>query len=55
MTMRDPERLITPREKKPKRCPACGAAWPEYSVEDIKHVVLGCENCLVILKNGMIQ
>ena len=38
-----------------KRCPVCGWEWPEYIVEDINHVVLGCEECLTIKKDGVIQ
>lgn len=38
-----------------KICPVCGQEWPAYIVENINHVVLGCENCLTIKKDGVIQ
>lgn len=38
-----------------KFCPVCGREWPEYIVEDINHVVLGCDSCLIIKKDGVIQ
>lgn len=38
-----------------RRCPVCGHDWPEYQVEDINHVVLGCEHCLTIKRGGVIQ
>jgi hypothetical protein len=39
----------------PKRCPCCGAEWPKYLVEDLYHGALGCESCLIIKKDGVIQ
>lgn len=38
-----------------RRCPCCGKEWPEYLVKDISGTVLGCENCLTIMKDGVIQ
>ena len=39
-----------------KTCPVCGQEWPEYYIEDpVNHQVLGCENCLIIKKDGVIQ
>lgn len=39
-----------------KRCPVCGAEWPEFLVEDpVNHQMLGCETCLIIKKDGVIQ
>lgn len=53
--MRDPEPRIDPPETEEKTCPRCGFAWPVYQVEDINHVILGCERCLLIMRNGAIQ
>lgn len=43
------------KERNVKRCPCCGAEWPRYLVEDLYHDALGCENCLVIRKDDVIQ
>lgn len=36
-------------------CPVCGQRRPEYRVEDVGRGVLGCERCLRIRRNGVIQ
>lgn len=38
-----------------RRCPICGFENPTYIVEDINSVVLGCEFCLQIYREGRIQ
>lgn len=39
-----------------KTCPVCGQEWPEFLVEDpTNHQMLGCETCLIIKKDGVIQ
>ena len=43
---------IKPRAGK---CAVCGAAWPEYQVQEPGRGVIGCEFCLVIRKGGAIQ
>lgn len=43
------------RNNEPKRCPCCGAECPTYLVEDMYHEPLGCESCLTIKKDGVIQ
>lgn len=53
--MRDPERPVTPADPSPIRCPVCGREWPEYLVEGLNHEALGCESCLTIKKDGVIQ
>lgn len=53
--MRDPERPVTPADPSPIRCPVCGREWPVYLVEGLNHEDLGCESCLTIKKDGVIQ
>ena len=36
-------------------CPVCGRRSPEYQVEDDTRAPLGCERCLTIRRNGVIQ
>lgn len=38
-----------------KRCPCCGAEWPDYLIKDINGTPLGCESCLTVIKDGVIQ
>ena len=44
-----------PLEEEAERCAVCGAAWPEYQVQEPGRGVIGCESCLVIRKGGAIQ
>lgn len=38
------------------RCPVCGEEYPKYQVYDaLTKVPIGCENCLLIKKEGRIQ
>jgi transcription initiation factor TFIIIB Brf1 subunit/transcription initiation factor TFIIB len=36
-------------------CPICGAKWPTYLIFDESRNPVGCEQCLMILKEGRIQ
>ena len=53
--VREPERPAEPPEEEAERCAVCGAAWPEYQVQEPGRGVIGCESCLVIRKGGAIQ
>ena len=53
--VKDPERPAEPLEEEAERCAVCGAAWPEYQVQEPGRGVIGCESCLVIRKGGAIQ
>ena len=33
----------------------CGQEWPTYQIFDINGVCLGCETCLTIKKEGVMQ
>ncbi|MDD5932253.1 MAG: hypothetical protein PUC45_07375 [Oscillospiraceae bacterium] len=37
------------------RCALCGRVRPVYEVEDVNHALLGCEGCLTIRRNGVVQ
>ena len=43
------------RMKEEVRCGVCGQSWPAYQVEDVNHALLGCESCLTIKRDGVIQ
>ena len=43
------------RVKEEVRCGVCGQSWPAYQVEDVNHALLGCESCLIIKRDGVIQ
>ena len=44
------------RRHKIPRGPICGIAYPTYLVYDgLTRTPLGCENCLRIMKEGVIQ
>ena len=51
----EPEWPAEPPEETEERCAVCGAAWPEYQVQEPGRGVIGCESCLVIWKGGVIQ
>ena len=53
--VREPERPTEPQKEETERCAVCGAAWPEYQVQEPGRGVIGCEFCLVIRKGGVIQ
>ena len=53
--VREPERPAEPPKETEERCAVCGAAWPEYQVQEPGRGVIGCEHCLVIWKGGAIQ
>lgn len=36
-------------------CENCGTAWPTYQIFDLNGVCLGCESCLMIKKEGVMQ
>lgn len=36
-------------------CPCCGAESPGYVIKDINGNVLGCETCLTVIRDGVIQ
>ena len=38
-----------------RRCGVCGQPGPVYEVEDVNHALLGCEECLTIRKDGVVQ
>lgn len=38
-----------------RRCGVCGQVRPKFSVEDVNHALLGCESCLIIKRDGVIQ
>lgn len=39
-----------------ERCPICGAPNPTYYIEDpVNHKYLGCETCLIIKWEGVVQ
>ena len=42
-------------EQQVRRCGVCGQEWPSFSVEDVNHALLGCESCLVIKEDGVVQ
>lgn len=42
-------------ENNPSECPVCGHEHPHYIVKDPGHTVLGCEECLTIYREGVIQ
>ena len=43
------------RMKEEMCCGMCGQIRPAYQVEDVNHALLGCENCLIIKREGVIQ
>lgn len=43
------------RMKDVGRCAVCGQAWPRFVVETMDHALLGCESCLIIRQDGMVQ
>lgn len=38
-----------------RRCAVCGQARPRFVVETMDHALLGCESCLIIRQDGMVQ
>ena len=38
-----------------ERCPLCGLDGPSYRVETSDHVPLGCERCLLVYRDGVVQ
>ncbi len=40
---------------RPPRCPVCGWPRPKYRVEAPDRTPLGCEQCLIIRREGKIQ
>lgn len=38
-----------------ERCPLCGLDGPSYRVETPDHVPLGCERCLLVYRDGVVQ
>ena len=38
-----------------RRCGVCGQVRPRFSVEDVNHALLGCEACLIIREDGVVQ
>ena len=36
-------------------CESCGQEWPTYQIYDINGVCLGCEACLTVKKEGVMQ
>ena len=38
-----------------RSCGLCGAEYPSYRVEALDHTCLGCERCLNIYREGIVQ
>ena len=53
--MRDPEPPINPPEGESTYCPVCGAENPRYIIESVGRNPLGCEECLIVKREGVIQ
>ena len=50
----EPERPLEPQEEPRRHCPVCGAEEPAYEVYRYGEA-MGCEECLTIMRRGVMQ